>query len=95
MATELKTKRSRLICSVMGCKNTETYFVFKNGVVYNTPNLCKECIKLAYLALCAEDEINEDVKSEESEDITASEEAKDETEPEIKKLPIRRHRKKE
>ena len=55
----MKIKKFRSICSVMGCRNTDTYLISRNSVTINTPNICKECLKMAYLELFPEEaEVN-------------------------------------
>lgn len=44
-------KQTKMICSVQGCRNTDTVFASRNGVCVNTPNLCRECIKNIYEAV--------------------------------------------
>lgn len=49
-------KHTKMICSVQGCKNTDTVFLSENSVTVNTPNICRECIKKAYKVIFAEDD---------------------------------------
>ena len=51
----MKVKKFRSICSVMGCRNTDTFLISRNGVNINTPNICKECLKMAYIELFPEE----------------------------------------
>ena len=52
---EMKVQKRKLICSVMGCRSTDTYFLAKNGVMVNTPNMCKDCVRAAFEALFPEE----------------------------------------
>ena len=67
---EMKVQKRKLICSVMGCRSTDTYFLARNGVMVNTPNMCKDCVRAAFEALFPE----------EAEKLNAVDEAVDETE---------------
>ena len=67
------------ICSVMGCKNVDTLLISRNGVTINTPNICKECLKLAYEA-AFEDEIKAELAKAEKEKKEAIEKALSEKE---------------
>lgn len=51
----MRLQKRKLICSVMGCRNTDTYLIAKNGVMVNTPNICKDCVKAAFEALYPEE----------------------------------------
>lgn len=62
------------ICSVMGCKNVDTLLISRNGVTINTPNICKECLKLAY-ETAFEDQIKAELEKVEKEKKEAVEKA--------------------
>lgn len=53
-------KHTDMICSVQGCKNTDTMFLSKNKITFNTPNVCRECVKNAYFALIGESDAAEE-----------------------------------
>lgn len=69
----MKVKQTRLKCAVNGCRNRDTFYVSRSGVYFNSPNICKECAKLAYEALFAEEIKAEAKKAKKAEVATVSE----------------------
>lgn len=68
----MKVKQTRLKCAVNGCRNRDTFYVSRSGVYFNSPNICKECAKLAYEALFAEEIKAEAKKAKKAEEAVVS-----------------------
>lgn len=92
MAREMRKRSVKLKCSIMGCKNIYTNFYSMSGVMVNTPNICDDCIKAAYLTLQPEEEKKEEAKEPEAL-VEEIEEEVEETEEDGK--VTKRRRKKE
>lgn len=45
MGRDTRFKKVRMICSVKGCTNRETYFISKGGDFSGTPNICEDCMR--------------------------------------------------
>ena len=89
----MKTRSANLICSIRGCRNRNTNFFSLNGVMINTPNICDDCIKAAYLTRFSEVVTDEVAVDEAEETVDEAEETVDEGTEE--KPIVRKRRKKE